>query len=432
MALSDVYNLLTIPLVDETYSVPRSEQVLDIIKNLLGDAASIGKKEGGDEVDFATAVPVEKRIQIVRDAIAAECTVDVDVVDQHFAYFLSLPDTDQPGLYKALTGDEIFSSNFLISDYAADFAAFWKVLALSEWLALTPEQMETIALCAPLTGWLNPTELTSGTGINPSFLSLASLYYHNDLNKVRFAPENDLYSATKQIALDSIAAGGLTFEDFATQISALCSWDESEVSRLMGNDGFAFGDWAKFFANAGFLKLEKAMSMAETTGIDQTSIWSFRDPNKVENIRTALEAKYEESKWFEVSGRIHDPLREKQRDALLGYLIPRVSAIFQTRFDAYDVYAFYLIDPEMSSCFDTSRIKQAISSVQQYIQRILLNLEGTLAIDDDSVKQWEWRKNYCVWEANQKVFIFPENWLEPEFRDNKTELFETLERATSG
>jgi SpoVK/Ycf46/Vps4 family AAA+-type ATPase len=28
--------------------------------------------------------------------------------------------------------------------------------------------------------------------------------------------------------------------------------------------------------------------------------------------------------------------------------------------------------------------------------------------------EWEWRKNYRVWEANRKVFVYPENWLEPD------------------
>jgi SpoVK/Ycf46/Vps4 family AAA+-type ATPase len=29
---------------------------------------------------------------------------------------------------------------------------------------------------------------------------------------------------------------------------------------------------------------------------------------------------------------------------------------------------------------------------------------------------WEWRRNYRVWEANRKVFLYPENWVEPEPR----------------
>jgi len=27
---------------------------------------------------------------------------------------------------------------------------------------------------------------------------------------------------------------------------------------------------------------------------------------------------------------------------------------------------------------------------------------------------WEWRKKYRVWEANRKVFVYPENWVEPD------------------
>src|SRR5712692_1177620 len=27
---------------------------------------------------------------------------------------------------------------------------------------------------------------------------------------------------------------------------------------------------------------------------------------------------------------------------------------------------------------------------------------------------WEWRKNYRVWEANRGIFLYPENWIEPD------------------
>ena len=29
---------------------------------------------------------------------------------------------------------------------------------------------------------------------------------------------------------------------------------------------------------------------------------------------------------------------------------------------------------------------------------------------------WQWRTQYRVWEANQKVFLYPENWIGPEPR----------------
>src|SRR5436309_14601898 len=30
--------------------------------------------------------------------------------------------------------------------------------------------------------------------------------------------------------------------------------------------------------------------------------------------------------------------------------------------------------------------------------------------------EWEWRKNYRVWDAKRKIFLYPENWIEPELR----------------
>src|SRR6266566_616348 len=30
--------------------------------------------------------------------------------------------------------------------------------------------------------------------------------------------------------------------------------------------------------------------------------------------------------------------------------------------------------------------------------------------------EWEWFKKYRVWDANRKIFLYPENWVEPELR----------------
>lgn len=42
----------------------------------------------------------------------------------------------------------------------------------------------------------------------------------------------------------------------------------------------------------------------------------------------------------------------------------------------------------------------------------------------------KWMKNYRVQEANRKVFLYPENWIEPELRDNKTPFFKDLDRKS--
>jgi len=56
-----------------------------------------------------------------------------------------------------------------------------------------------------------------------------------------------------------------------------------------------------------------------------------------------------------------------------------------------------------------------------------MGLEEDIVLDEDQKQQWDWMAQYRIWEANRKVFLFPENWLEPELRTSKSEFFEALE-----
>lgn len=42
---------------------------------------------------------------------------------------------------------------------------------------------------------------------------------------------------------------------------------------------------------------------------------------------------------------------------------------------------------------------------------------------------WAWQKNYRVWEPNRKVFVYPENWIEPELRPPSRAQFQLEEIA---
>ncbi len=92
-----------------------------------------------------------------------------------------------------------------------------------------------------------------------------------------------------------------------------------------------------------------------------------------------------------------------------------------------DLYAHFLVDVEMDACMLTSRIVLATNAVQLFVQRCLLNLEPEVELSPEDIKEWAWMKNYRVWEANRKVFLYPENWIEPELRDDKTPFFINLE-----
>ena len=133
--------------------------------------------------------------------------------------------------------------------------------------------------------------------------------------------------------------------------------------------------------------------------------------------------------WPKLVQPINDELRSLRRDALVAYVLYRLGQNDATKhIDTPDkLFEYFLVDVQMEPCMKTSRIKQALSSVQLFIQRCLMNLEPQVASSTINARQWEWMKRYRVWEANRKVFLWPENWLEPELRDNKSPFFEDLE-----
>ncbi|WP_321514922.1 neuraminidase-like domain-containing protein [Marinifilum fragile] len=124
-----------------------------------------------------------------------------------------------------------------------------------------------------------------------------------------------------------------------------------------------------------------------------------------------------------------DQLRMKQRDALVHYLFEKKSEQFT---DIYDLYSYFMIDTQMTPAVASSRILQATLTVQSFIKRIQLGLETDIAFTKEDAKKWEWMSLYRVWEANRKIFLYPENWLEPELRDNKTPFFKDLEKDLTG
>jgi hypothetical protein len=138
--------------------------------------------------------------------------------------------------------------------------------------------------------------------------------------------------------------------------------------------------------------------------------------------RSLLRAKYDESLWHDLVKPIADHLRVRQRDALVDFLVNRDHLR-----GADDLYERYLIDVQTGSCLKTTRLLLATAAAQLFVQRVLLNLERGLSLSPDKRALWEWMGTYRVWEANRKVFLFPENWLLPELRDDKTAIFKAME-----
>jgi Neuraminidase-like domain/Putative peptidoglycan binding domain/Salmonella virulence plasmid 28.1kDa A protein len=179
------------------------------------------------------------------------------------------------------------------------------------------------------------------------------------------------------------------------------------------------------------LKIQQAIKLSFRTGIGikQLSEWSAAAPDaaQAKQIKNVVKAQYDEETWLQVAKPLNDTLRESQRSALIAYVLAKPEIVRANVTDSNRLYEYFLIDVEMSACMATSRIKQAISSVQLFVQRCLLNLVPEVRPSAIHAHRWEWMKNYRVWEANRKVFLYPENWIEPELRDDKTPFFKQME-----
>ena len=149
----------------------------------------------------------------------------------------------------------------------------------------------------------------------------------------------------------------------------------------------------------------------------------------VASLQSALRAQYAAADWLAVVQPINDPLRIAQRDALVAFILqgfaatPAGATIRTMSIRRTNCSEFFLMDVENQPPVLTSRTRLALSSVQLFIERIQRGLETQTSPGDIDAQQWTWMKRYRVWQANREVFLWPENWLYPELRDDQTSMF---------
>ena len=211
------------------------------------------------------------------------------------------------------------------------------------------------------------------------------------------------------------------------KISKGAGWKFDNLKALHGGFNLQVGAYKDEVA---MRRLQAAFAMLNLIGAsaDQCLFWTKAttendETRSAKDVKSLVRASLDSAQWLEVAKNLNDPLRERQRAALVSYLMPQKNAL-----NPNELYDDFLIDVEMSPCMMSTRIKQAISSVQLFIQRSLMNLEEDVFMTPKEAREWsQWRKQYRMWEANRKILLYPENWIEPELRDGKSQFFQQLE-----
>lgn len=212
----------------------------------------------------------------------------------------------------------------------------------------------------------------------------------------------------------------------------LTLWSRDSLSAVLTlfTGGANFNQLQHF---AMFRRVSDAFALIEAIDISASNLIAAttNDPaaSAVRDFQSSLRARYSTEDWRSLITPINNDLRILQRDALVAYILQQMqmnpaSAHIDT---PNKLFEYFLMDVEMEACMQTSRVRFALSTVQLFIERVLLNLEPRVSQNSINADRWKWMKRYRVWEANRKVFLFPENWLEPELRDDKSPIFKEIE-----
>ena len=381
-------------------------------------------------------------LALVKQSFAEFLEIDLRAGDQLVGDLIkSISDAASPAAAEFLDPTFVDSSEQDISEanFGSQFSLvrrLHKTATIVKKIDISSDELGWLVTESPQLGWLDLNTLPVALDVDPArFQAWMRMAHFGRLRKRIPTGEPSLIALLRMAHTGQDDEGNaVTKNDFLTDLCNRTRWNRQDVDALLDLTRFNLtfnGDYQNENALKVLLRLQGCMDILKKLGVRAELAWSWVAPvvsrGMANEIKQAARAKYEEAEWLSVAETIRDDLRECQRKALVDAALQSVNQTYPEIEDIEDLYDYFLIDVEMNPCMITSRIKQAISSTQLFIQRCLMNLETEVAMGTDAAEQWKWMKNYRVWEANRKIFLYPENWTEPELRPEKSPFFVDLE-----
>lgn len=233
-------------------------------------------------------------------------------------------------------------------------------------------------------------------------------------------------------------------DQIISELAKLTGWSETDLKTL--RTAFNWNDEPGHSGNlrtelrksANLVRLSECMRALQRLGVsaEEALQWAKAEPGSddADSLKQTIRAKYDLKQWQQIIQPMQDEFREQKRQALVRWLVTHPNQEdSQNWSDANGLYSFFLLDVEMSACQLTSRLVQATASVQLFVQRCFMGLEPYITVKADGTngdsawRWWKWMRKYRVWEANRKVFLWPENWIEPELKRDRSPFFKDIE-----
>jgi hypothetical protein len=219
------------------------------------------------------------------------------------------------------------------------------------------------------------------------------------------------------------------------KIAQLTNWDHKILDDMKKVDTFG-----QCFSNANhpidsLVKIKSFMDIADQSGINGEVLLELKDlhnsPAATEWTKYDSAEKKLKSLLSSVEG-VKEHLEDQKRNILANYMLHTYSEIKNKNMRG--LYAFLLIDVEMSDCSKISPLKAGLNSLQLYIHRCILGLENEATVNQNpetglSEEMWDLLDNYREWEATKKSALYPENYLNPTLRKSATAEYKALQNT---
>ncbi|MFK0731932.1 MAG: neuraminidase-like domain-containing protein [Gloeotrichia echinulata HAB0833] len=347
----------------------------------------------------------------------------------------------QPGLFSALA--QFYPSNESSSNDLPDYLPDYLNLLLNEvkqesdgWnniLSFWAFISRTYLLVSKL--GLTEPELTSIITY-PSAYNITNLGGLTGLETIQ-----RLHSFKKELVpIFNKAEGGVLkyFEDPTVEnLAKFTGWDQEQIKPTQyKNEEQIKATEYKIASVEDLLRLKQFFDLCHTIGCNIEFLRDLSDLlansteendwNNYQNLANStfsfVKSKYTHEEWEKVFAKLNGTLEERKCQILTDFALWKLNKENPRQLSEY-----LLLDVEMTSCACNSKIQLATLSLQTYLQRCRMGLEmGVTQVDIPPV-WWDWIMNYRVWEANRKVFLYPENYIDPSLRKSVSPIFKELQ-----
>ena len=225
-------------------------------------------------------------------------------------------------------------------------------------------------------------------------------------------------------------------DDAAAVLAGFLRLDEAFVAHYLGNAQDQKVSWVG--AMRGLIDLD---AIATATGADGAAITALAAlPDKgtwdaysvaAEDLLAMVRARHPADTWDQLHALIDGEVQGALRDALVALALVELQKSDATKWveTERNLYEYLLTDIEMGGCQQVSQLKEGLNALQLYLHRCRLRLEPGVEELPIAAEWWEWLGNYRIWQANRKIFLYPENYLQPSIRQTKSTPFRQLEAS---